>query len=117
MKEPILKISLKEYEELKQFKDNAFKKNFLAISKGCFSNDYTNFHFYTDEEMNQKLFYEIELLKTENTDLKNQNACLKNHFENFKVKVNTFCNDEQRKFYIQLKKMNIFQFLIWKKTL
>jgi hypothetical protein len=112
MKEPIIQLSLKDYEDLKQFKDNALKKNFLAISKGCFLNDYTYIHFYTDEEMNQKLFSEIELLKTENTDLKNENIDLKNKIEK---SINYGVKYEQ--LYFRLKQMNIFQFLKFKKTL
>ena len=115
MAEPILKISLKDYEELKQFKDNALKKNFLAISKGCFLNDYTNFHFYTDEEMSQKLFSEIELLTSENNDLKNKNADLRNDLINQVEKTISYI-DELQNIYIQFKKMNIFQFLKWKKN-
>ena len=115
MKESIIKLSLKDYEELKQFKDNALKKNFLAISKGCFLSDYTNFHFYSDEEMSQKLFSEIELLKIENADLKNQNADLKNDLQN-KIEKSITNSDEFANFYFQLKKMNIFQFLKWKKN-
>jgi hypothetical protein len=115
MKEPIIQLTLKDYEELKQFKDNAFKKNFLIISKGCFLNDFNDFHFYSDEEMNQKLFSEIELLKIENTDLKNENAVLKNDLENQIEKKNTKIR-ELVTFTSKLKKMNIFQFLKWKKN-
>jgi hypothetical protein len=114
MKEPVIKLSLKDYEELKQFKDNALKKNFLAISKGCLLNDYTNFHFYTDEEMNQKLFSEIELLKIENNDLKNENKELKNDLE-YQIGEKIYINVEYEKLHFKLKKMNIFQFLKWKK--
>jgi hypothetical protein len=115
MNEPIIKLSLKDYEELKQFKDNAFKKNFLAISKGCFLSDYTNFHFYSDEEINQKLFSEIELLTIENNDLKNENKELKNDLQNQIIEKQILKN--QNYFTnIELKKMNIFQFIKWKKN-
>jgi uncharacterized protein YkuJ len=115
MKEPIIRLSLKDYEELKQFKDNAFKKNFLIISKGCFLNDFNDFHFYSDEEMNQKLFSEIELLKIENTDLKNENADLKNDLQNQIIEKQTLKKENYFN-NIDLKKMNIFEFIKWKKN-
>jgi hypothetical protein len=116
MKEPIIKLSLKDYEELKQFKDNSFKKNFVGYSKGCFTNtDYYNYHFYSDEEMHIELKNLIELLKIENNDLKNENAVLKSDLENQRRK--TIDNsDEFANFYFKFKKMNIFQFLKWKKN-
>jgi hypothetical protein len=116
MKEPIIKLSLKDYEELKQFKDNAFKKNFVGYSKGCFNNtDYYNYHFYSDEEMHIELKNVIELLKIENADLKSKNADLKNDLTCQIIK--TIDNgDEFENFYFKLKKMNIFQFLKWKKN-
>jgi FtsZ-binding cell division protein ZapB len=130
MKEPIIQLSLKDYEELKQFKDNALKKNFLAISKGCFLNDYTNFHFYSDEEMSQKLFSEIELLTIENNDLKSKNDDLKSKNDDLKSKNDDLKNDLKNQiektisyidelvtFNSKLKKMNIFQFLKWKKII
>jgi hypothetical protein len=121
MKEPIIQLSLKDYEDLKQFKDNAFKKNFLAISKGCVLSDiadfhYNDFHFYSDEEMSQKLFSEIELLKSENTDLRNENSVLKSDLTS-QIQKTISNGDEFANFYFQLKKMNIFQFLKWKKII
>ena len=115
MKEPIIQLSLKDYEDLKQFKDNFHKKNFVGYSKGCFTNtDYYNYHFYSDEEMHIELKNVIELLKTENTDLKTENADLKTDLQNQIIEKQTLKkqNDLQNK----LKKMNIFQFLKFKKT-
>jgi ATP-dependent Zn protease len=115
MKEPIIKLTLKDYEELKQFKDNAFKKNFVGYSKGCFLNDYTNFHFYTDEDMHIELKNVIELLKNENTDLKNENADLKNDLQNQIIEKQTLKKEHYFN-NIDLKKMNIFEFIKWKKN-
>ena len=95
MKEPIIQLSLKDYEDLKQFKDNFHKKNFVDV----YDAEYTSKVFYSDEEMNKALMTQITELVNENSDLKNENYDLKNDLKN------------------QLKKMNIFQFLKFKKTL
>jgi len=117
MKEPIIQLSLKDYEDLKQFKDNFHKKNFVGYSKGCFTNtDYYNYHFYSDEEMHIELKNVIELLTSENTDLKNENADLKNDLQNLKEKLITI-SDKFENIHFKLKQMNIFQFLKFKKTL
>ena len=73
MKEPIIQLSLKDYKDLKQFKDNFHKKNFVVV----YGVEYTSKVFYSDEEMNKALMTQIR----------------------------------------ELKKMNIFQFLKFKKTL
>jgi hypothetical protein len=116
MKEPIIQLSLKDYEDLKQFKDNFHKKNFVGYSKGCFTNtDYYNYHFYSDEEMHIELLETISFLNCKNADLKNENASLKNDLENQRQKTITN-SDEFANFYFRLKKMNIFKFLKFKKT-
>jgi hypothetical protein len=117
MKEPIIQLSLKDYEELKQFKDNFHKKNFVGYSKGCFTNtDYYNYHFYSDEEMHIELKNVIELLNIEKSDLKTENAELKSDLQNQIEKSITKIN-KLNNLHCKLKKMNIFQFLKFKKTL
>ena len=62
--EATVKISLKDYEELKKFKDN-FNKSFIAKLP---ENDYCpemDFHFYSEEEMNKVLIEKILKLQDE----------------------------------------------------
>jgi hypothetical protein len=98
-------MSLKEYEDLKQFKDNFHKKNFVS-SQGTRETDFnfyteTYFNFYTDEEMHKELMNAYNILQTEHQSLRKENAFFKNSIENS---------------YSKFKKMNIFQFLKWKRN-
>ncbi len=111
MKEPIIKLSLKDYEELKQFKDNFHKKNFVHV----YGVEYTTKVFYSDEEMNKALMTQIIELGNENSILKDKIADLKSDLQNQIEK--SINNRELKNIYFQLKKMNLFQFLKFKKTL
>jgi hypothetical protein len=93
--QPIIQLSLKDYEDLKQFKDNFYKKNFVDV----YDAEYTSKVFYSDEEMNKALMTQITELGNENSDLKNEIYDLKIDLQN------------------KIKKMNIFQFLKFKKTI
>jgi regulator of replication initiation timing len=112
MKEPIIKLSLKDYEELKQFKDNFHKKNFVAV----YGVEYTTNVFYSDEEMNKALMTQITELGNENAILKSENSDLKNDLQN-KIEKSSNYGVKYEQLYFRLKQMNLFQFLKFKKTL
>ena len=112
MKEAIIQLSLKNYEDLKQFKDNFHKKNFVAV----YGVEYTTKVFYSDEEMNKALMTQITELTNENYDLKSENYDLKNDLKN-KIEKSINYGEKYENFYFRLKKMNLFQFLKFKKTL
>ncbi len=104
-------MPLKEYEDLKQFKDNFHKKNFVS-SQGIRETDFhfykeKDFHFYTDEEMHKELMNAYNILQTECQSLRKENAFLKD---------NDFLKDNIENLYSKFNKMNIFQFIKWKKN-
>jgi hypothetical protein len=88
--EPTVTITLKEYEDLRKFKDN-FLKSFIATIPENDFHDEIDFHFYSNDEMNKVLIQKIEKEKE---------------------KLDKFC-----KFFEMMKSFNVFDFIKFKKGL
>ena len=110
--EPTVTISIRDYEELKKFKDNFHLKNFVSTKSkdnllGC--------DFYSDTAMNKRLMEQIENLKSEINDLVAEKKSLEN--KGFSIKEDY--KDSLFKLQTELesvRKLNILGFLKWKNS-
>ncbi len=112
--EPTISLSLKDYEDLKQFKDNFHKKSCVRISNS--GKSIIEYYFYSDDEMNERLMGEVSKLQDENTNLKNDVASSRADSFNWHTKLynrerEILALNEEIK---ELKKSNVFGFLKWK---
>lgn len=94
--EPIVKISLKEYDELREFKENMLK-NMVCVNQCRYDwsihNEIVDLTFYTHDDLVKKITEKAkEIEKKNNKELRELNILIS-----------------------KLKKMNWWQFKKWKK--
>jgi hypothetical protein len=106
MEQGIVTIPLTEYEDLKQYKDNFHKKNFISVltNEGYIS------EFYSDEDMSMALMKELTIQKNRLITVLNEKEDYKCDIANLLEK-NDSLKLEIERLEKQIKKPNIFSFL------
>ncbi len=116
MEQRIVTIPLTEYEDLKQYKDNFHKKNFVSVltNEGYIS------EFYSDEDMSMALMKELILQQNKHNTLLNEKedykcdiANLLEKNDSLKLEIESLEKQIERleKQIELLKKSNVFSFL------